>query len=233
MSALSFNDAARLFEVAGVNILLSGDNAVVVGMAIRNLPAAQRKVASAVGISGAMLVQTAATLTVASLLEYPVVLLAGGFLLVWIAIRLLRDNGNAQETVRCGRTDQDLHRSIITVAGAYLVMCLDNTLAIAAVGRGYPALLVFGLLLSAALLVPASLLIANLMKRYPVTLAVGAGILGWTAGSMIAAVLSPLGESLCVRFTQLITSVVMTVVVVTSPLWWRPNGRDAQPGQSF
>src|SRR5260370_3562478 len=175
-------DAARLFEIAGLNLLLSGDNAIVVGMAIRRLPPAQRKIASAAGISGAVLLQTAATLTVASLMKLPAVSLAAGILLTFIAIRFLLENGNTHKAVQI-YSDRGLAHAIMIVIGAYLVMSLDNILAIAAVGRGHSALLILGLLLSGGLLVPASLLIAKLMRPYPVTLTLGAGILGRTAGS--------------------------------------------------
>lgn len=221
-------DAGRLFEIAGVNIMLSGDNAVVVAMAIRNLPVAQRKIASAAGISGALLVQIAATLTVASLLEHPLVSLVGGLLLGWVAIRLLQENGKPQERAVAEPPDQRLHHSILIVLGAYLVMCLDNILAIAAVGHGHPELLVFGLLLSGALLIPASLLIADLMRRYPITLMVGAALLGWTAGSMIAVLPSHLNEILHGRIDQLFIPAAMTVVVVTSPLWRRWADKNVQ-----
>jgi YjbE family integral membrane protein len=223
-------DAARLFEIIGVNILLSGDNVVAVGMAIRNLPTTQAEIASGAGIGAAVLLQIAATLTVARLLKLPAVSLAGGFLLCVIAVRLTRENGDLPQPTVHAFPDQGLYRSIMTVTGAYFVMCLDNILGIAAVGRGHPMLLVAGLLLSSAVIIPASLVIANLMRRYPLTLTVGAGILGWVAGSMLAAVASRLGHLLTGRVTQFLIPAAMTVIVVTSPLWWRSRNRNAQPG---
>jgi YjbE family integral membrane protein len=214
-------DAARLFEIIGVNIALSGDNAVAVGMAIRNLPTAQGKIASAAGIGAAALLQIAATLTMARLLTLPAVSLAGGLLLCVIAVRLMRQNrGLPQPSIHAFR-DQGLYRSIVTVTGAYFVMCLDNILGVAAVGHGHPILLVVGLLLSSAVIIPASLVTARLMRRYPITLTVGAGILGWVAGSMLAGVASRLGPLLTGPVTQFLIPVLITVIVVTSPLWWR------------
>jgi YjbE family integral membrane protein len=224
-----FIDAARLFEIAGLNLLLSGDNVSVVGMALRNLPPARRRISSAAGISGAVLVQTAATLMVASLLELPAVSLAGGILLILIAIRLAREDGHRWQPAADHQAGS-LLGSIMTVIGAYLLMSLDNILAIAAAGREHPALLALGLALSGALLIPASLVIANLMGRYPVTLSIGAGVVGWTAGSMIAALLPPLGEILQGRTLRLLIPVVITVVVVTSPWWWMRD-RGAQPAR--
>jgi YjbE family integral membrane protein len=223
-------DAACLFEIIGVNILLSGDNAIAVGMAIRNLPTTQGEIASAAGIGVAALLQIAATLTVARLLKLPAVSLAGGFLLCVIAVRLMRKNGNLPEPTAHAFADQGLFRSIITVTGAYFVMCLDNILGTAAVGRGHPILLVVGLLLSSAVIIPASLVTAKLMRRYPLTLTVGAGILGWVAGSMLAAVASRLGHLLSGRVIQFLIPAVVTVIVVTSPLWWRSRAGALQPG---
>ena len=108
---------------------------------------------------------------------------------------------------------------IVTVT--YFVMCPDNILAIAAVGRGHPWLLILGLLLSSVLILVASLVIASLIKRYPVTLIVAAAILGWVAGSMLAAGAVQMGRLLTGRITELVIPAVMTVIVVTSPWWWR------------
>ena len=222
-------EAARLFEVMGANILLSGDNAVVVGMAIRDLPTALGKIASAAGISVAVLIQIAATLTVARLLVLPTVSLAGGFLLCAIAVRLLRDNGQLSGPAVLGVANGGLFRSITTVAIGYFVMCPDNILAIAAVAGGHPWLLSGGLLLSTALIIPASVVIARLMRRYPMTLTAGAGILGWVAGSMLADPALRFGLLPNGPVTQLTLPIVTAVIVVTSPLWLRPR-ENAQPG---
>jgi YjbE family integral membrane protein len=223
----AFTDVARLLEIVAVNLLLSGDNAIVVAMAIRNLPPAHRKLASAIGISAAILAETVATLTVAWALELAAVSLAGGILLALIAIRFLREGADHADPAIQHHSSQRLYHSIGIVTGAYFVMCLDNILAVAAIGRGHPVLMGLGLLLSGALLVPASLAIAQLMKRYPLTLTVGAGILGWTAGSMIALAPSRMDKLLHGSINQLVIPAVMAVVVTTSPWWWRTPGRNA------
>ena len=222
-------DAARLFEIIGMNILLSGDNAVAVGLAIRDLPRKQAEIASLAGIGAALLLQIAATLTLARLLKLPAVSLAGGFLLCVIAVRLMR-NGNLPQPAVHAFPNQNLYRSIVTVSGAYFVMCLDNILGTAAVGRGHPILLVVGLLLSSAVIIPASLVIGNLMKRYPLTLTAGAAILGWVAGSMLGAVASRLGHLLTSPVAQFLIPAVITIIVVTSPRWWRSGAGTAQAG---
>jgi YjbE family integral membrane protein len=222
-------DAARLLEIAGVNVLLSGDNAIIVAMAIRNLPPAQRQIASAAGISLAILMETAATLTVAWLLKLPPVSLGGGILLALIAIGLLRENGsgNTPDVTARPVAGKGLLYAILTVAGAYLAGCLDNIVGVAAVSRGHAWLLVMGLMVSGAILVPASLAVANLMKRFPLILKLGAAFLGWTAGSMLAVVLAPRAQALRGPTSQLLMPVLMTFLVVSSPLWWpaRPRPR--------
>ena len=225
----AFTDAARLLEIIGVNLVMSGDNAIAVAMAIRRLPQDERKLASIAGISAALIAQIALTLTVASLLEMPGISLTAGILLGFVAVRLLQDDGKGPEVITDYHSN-GLHHSIVIVAGAYLVMCLDNILGVAAVGRGHPILLILGIMLSGATLVPASLVVANLMKRYPVTLKLGAGVLGWTAGSMIAVIFPPLGARLNGHAAQIFIPAMMTVTVLTSPWWWRPRNRQPQPG---
>ena len=221
-------DAARLVEIIGVNILMSGDNAVAVGMAIRNLPTVQGEIASTAGIGAAVILQIAATLTVARLLTLPAVSIACGFLLCVIAVRLARQHGDLPQSPVYAFPKQGLSRSIMTVTGAYFITCLDNIVGIAAVGRGHPMLLVAGLLLSSALIIPASLVIAGLMKRYTIVLTIGAAILGWVAGSMLAAVASQMGYWLTGPVTQYLIPAVTTAIVVTSPLWWRSGNRNTQ-----
>ncbi len=221
-------DTVRLFAIVGVNILLSGDNAIAVGLAIHNLPTKQGQIASAAGIGLAILLQIAATLTVVRLLKLPAFSLAGGLLLCLIAIGLTRRDGNLRQPPHDFPL-QTLRRSIVTVTGAYFVMCLDNILAIAAVGQSHPVLLIVGMLLSGAVIIPASLMITNMMKRYPVTLTIASAILGWVAGSMLAMVASGLGHLPMEPVSQFLITVGITVIVLISPRWWRSESRNAPP----
>lgn len=227
-------DWARLLEIVALNLVLSGDNAIVVGMAVRKLPVAQRKVVSILGILAAIGLQIAATLTIAWLLQLPFASCLGGILLTWIAIRLLRENGGSANSVE--QREINLHHSIATVVIAYLVMSLDNIMAIAAVARDHPALLVFGIFLSGALLIPGGLLVGELMMRYPILVMIGGGILGWTAGSMIVPALASLGEGLQMQIAQVGIPALVTVIVMTSTSWWpvrKPRaglGSDPTPG---
>jgi YjbE family integral membrane protein len=225
---LALSEFARLFEIAGLNLLLSGDNAVVVGMTIRNLSDFQQKIASAAGISAAALLQIAATLTVAQLLTLPMFSLAAGFVLCVIAIRLLRNNANpGQPAVEAGR-DQGVPGAIVTVTVAYFMMSADNIVAIAAVGRGHQWLVTAGLLLSCAMIIPASLILGHLMKRFPIILTAGGAILGWIAGAMLAGALPWLNNLPTARLVQLFISSITAVIVITSPVWWRSQHKSTQ-----
>ena len=202
-------DLFLLAEICGINLILSGDNALVVGMSLRKLPAHQRKTVSALGITAAVLVQYAATLTVASLLQLYAVSCIGGILLVWIAINLLRDNGSSANWLDGSST---ILLSTLTVMVEYLVMCPDNILAVAAVARTHAIVLALGLILSGGALIPGSLLVARLMKRYPLIVTAGAALLGWTAGTMISSGITSNAGRMAISFAS-------AVIVMTSP-WW-------------
>lgn len=194
---------------------------MVVGLAVRKLPPARQKVALSVGVLVAVLAQIAATLTVASMLKFPPVALVAGILLGGIAIRLLRNNDREADPGAATDNAESLYQSILTVVGAYLLMSLDNVLAIAALGRDYPVILCLGLLMSCVLLVYGGLVIARLMKRYPLLVTGVAGFLGWRAGMMIGGALLYFASGLDRRVTAILMPALMTVVVVSSPLWWR------------
>jgi YjbE family integral membrane protein len=214
-------DAALLLEIMGVNILLSGDNTIVVGMTIRQLPPLRRQIATAAGIGAALLFQIAATLTVEHLLELRVVSLAAGVALCVIAIRLLHENDGVPQGLLPDQIDRGMFGSILAVAAGYFLMCLDNIIGVATVGHGHPWLLTIGLVLSSAVIVPASLAVARLMRRFPVTLIVGAGIVGWVAGAILAEAAAPLDQLLPGRATRLFIPAATTLMVVTSPIWRR------------
>lgn len=177
-----FAEIVCLAEIIGVNLLLSGDNAILVGMAVRNLAEHQRKVATVVGVTAASLIQIGATLALASFLSFPAISLIGGILLAWIAVRFLNEDRSAQKGEASPHT---LWKAISIVLVAYVIVCLDNVLAVAAIGRGYPLLLASGLAISCAIVIPASIAIADLMRRFPLLVFLGAGVLGWTAGGLV------------------------------------------------
>ncbi len=210
--------AARLLEVAAMNIMLSGDNAVVVGMTLRNLRGAQRRLAATAGIVVAVLLQIAATLTLAELLRLRLVAIAGGLLLLVIAIRLLREDAAVEQAPAPARAGGPL-RSMLTVIAIYLVMSPDNILAIAAFGRGHRWLLGAGLLLSSAVIIPASLIIADLMKRFPLILTAGAAAVGWIAGATLAEALLLGGAG--GYLARFVIPALASAAVLSSSCWYR------------
>jgi YjbE family integral membrane protein len=173
----------KVLEIVALNIVLSGDNAVVIALACRGLPPQQRKLGIALGAGVAVLLRVIFTVIIAYLLNTPFLRIAGAILLIWIAIKLLTDEPGGDEE---GIASSDkLWKAVQTVAIADIVMSLDNVLAIAAVAKDSMALLILGLVISIPLIVAGASLITNLLERFPVLIWAGAGLLGWVAGEML------------------------------------------------
>jgi YjbE family integral membrane protein len=170
-----------LFSIMMVNIVLSGDNAVVIALASRSLPAKQQKMAILWGSAGAIGLRVVLTLVAVVLLHIPYVQFIGGALLVWIAAKLLMDNGGAEDI----EASDSLWKAVKTIIIADLIMSLDNTLAIAAVAKGDYLLLGLGLALSIPLIIFGSQIIVAIMDRFPIIVYAGAGLIAWTAGEMM------------------------------------------------
>ena len=170
-----------LLEIIGVNIVLSGDNAVVIALACRSLPPAQQRMAIFFGAAGAIVLRAVLTVFAVLLLARPYLKLVGGVLLLWIAIKLLLpdDDGDGEADGKAG-----IYAAIKTIVIADLVMSLDNVLGVAAVAKGDVVLLVLGLLISMPLIIYGSTLIMGLMGRFPVLITLGAALLGYVAGEM-------------------------------------------------
>jgi YjbE family integral membrane protein len=171
-----------LFQVIWINIILSGDNAVVIALACRGLPERQRLIGMVLGAGVAILLRVVFTLFVATLLDLPFLRLAGGALLFWIAVKLVTDEGGDGDHVEAS---DKLWYAVRTVAIADAVMSLDNVLAIAAVARDSKAMLVVGLIISIPLIVAGASLIMKMLERFPILIWAGAGLLGWLAGDMM------------------------------------------------
>jgi YjbE family integral membrane protein len=171
-----------LLEIIGVNIVLSGDNAVVIALACRTLPPAQQRLAIIFGAAGAIVLRAVLTVFAVLLLARPYLKLFGGVLLLWIAIKLLLpdDDGDGETEGKAG-----MFAAIKTIVIADLVMSLDNVLGVAAVAKGDVILLVLGLLISMPLIIYGSTLIMGLMGRFPVLITLGAALLGYVAGEMV------------------------------------------------
>jgi YjbE family integral membrane protein len=169
-----------LSQIILINIVLSGDNAVVIAMASRSLPPAQQKKAILFGSVGAIVLRVVLTFFAVYLLTLPYLKLVGAALLFWIGIGLLQseDEGKGLEG------HAGLAAAIKTIVVADLVMSLDNVVGVAAAAKGNVPLLVFGLVISIPLIIFGSTLILKLMDRFPVIIVLGAALLGWVAGEM-------------------------------------------------
>ena len=170
-----------LMQIIGVNIVLSGDNAVVIALAARGLPQAQQKQAVAWGSGAAVVMRIVLTIVAVELLRLPYLKLVGAALLLWIAVQLLlpEDDGGGQ-----GATVTSMAAAIKTILLADLVMSLDNVIGVAAAAKGNTLLLIIGLAISIPLVIFASRLLLVLMERFPIIITIGAGLLGWVAGDM-------------------------------------------------
>jgi YjbE family integral membrane protein len=181
MSFASPDFWVALLQIIGVNIVLSGDNAVVIALAARGLPADQQKRAVAWGSGAAVVMRIGLTIVAVQLLQLPYLKLVGAVLLLWIAVQLLVPEGGSEGH---GSANTSLAAAIKTILLADLVMSLDNVIAVAAAAKGNTLLLVVGLAISIPLVVFASRLLLTLMDRYPAIITLGAALLGWVAGEM-------------------------------------------------
>lgn len=170
-----------VLSIVVIDLVLSGDNAVVIGMAARRLPPDQRRRAILFGAVGAVGLRVAFTAMVALLLGIPLLQAIGGAVLVWIAFKLLRENHEGHN-VREGVNLLDAVRTIIL---ADVIMSLDNILAVGGAAHGNLALLLFGLALSMPIIMFGSNLVATLMNRLPWLVYLGSAVLAYTAGGMI------------------------------------------------
>jgi YjbE family integral membrane protein len=172
-----------LAKIIGVNVILSGDNAVVIALAARSLPRKQQNQAIIWGSAAAIVLRVLLTLFAVALLTLPWLKLVGSLLLFWIGIKLLiPEEGDADI-----KASDQLLAAIKTILVADLVMSLDNVIAVAAAARGSVVLLILGLAISIPLVIFGATLLLKLMERFPVIITIGAGLIGWVAGEMLVA----------------------------------------------
>ncbi len=170
-----------VLEIIGINILLSGDNAVVIALACRGLPPEQRKWGIVMGAGAAIVLRIIFTFMTTQLMGLPWLKAIGAVLLIWIAVKLLVPE-EADEDSIAGH--DSLWKAVRTVALADIVMSLDNVIAIAAAAKGSVPLIVFGLVVSVPLVVAGSALLMKVIDRFPVLVWAGAALLGWIAGEL-------------------------------------------------
>ncbi|HEX7052632.1 MAG TPA: TerC family protein [Burkholderiales bacterium] len=172
-----------LAKIIGVNIVLSGDNAVVIALAARSLPPKQQKQAVIWGSLAAIVMRVVLTLFAVALLSLPWLKLIGSLLLFWIGTKLLIPEDEEEDIAA---SDQ-LIAAIKTILIADLVMSLDNVIAVAAAAGGSYLLLALGLAISIPLVIFGATLLLKLMERFPVIITIGAALIGWVAGEMLVA----------------------------------------------
>jgi len=183
---MNFTDATfwvALLQIIGVNIVLSGDNAVVIALAARSLPAKQQKQAVLWGSGAAVVMRIILTVVAVQLLTLPYLKLIGAALLLWIGVQLLLPEDEEEGEGKTS-TSTGMGAAIRTILIADLVMSLDNVIAVAAAAKGSLTLLILGLLISIPLVIFGSTLLMKFMERWPIIITIGGALLGWVAGEM-------------------------------------------------
>ncbi|GMK42953.1 TerC family protein [Paenibacillus glycanilyticus] len=171
-----------LLNIVFIDLILAGDNAIVIGMAARNLPQHQQKKAVLWGTVGAIGIRIIATVAVVRLLGLPWLHLAGGLLLLWIAYKLLVQEDDKHGDIKAGNT---LWQSIQTIIIADAAMGIDNVIAVAGASHGNTLLVILGLLISVPVIVWGSTLFIKLINKFTWIIYLGSGVLGYTAAKMI------------------------------------------------
>ena len=180
--AFTWQFLLAVLSIVLIDLVLAGDNAVVIAMAVRNLPAKQRLWGIALGAGAAVVVRVIATFLVAQLLNIQFIKLVGGAVIIWIAVKLLSEGADEECKEReCG----SIWQAVWIIIVADMSMGIDNMLAVGAASHGNLFLLLFGLVLSIPFVVFMSNILAMLMNKYPIILWLGAGILGKVGGEMM------------------------------------------------
>ena len=207
-----------LVKIIWINIILSGDNAVVIALAARSLPPDQQKKAIAFGSGAAVVLRIVLTVVAAKLLELSFLQIIGGCLLLWIGLQLLT-SGDEDEGASKGTGS--MMAAIRTILIADLVMSLDNVIAVAAAAQGNMVLLILGLAISIPMVIFGSTLMIKLMERFPVIVILGAGLIGWVGGETI------MNDKLLHGFVETnpalhyLAAVAGAALVVGLGLWWQ------------
>lgn len=218
--------ALQGLQIVWINILLSGDNAVVIALACRGLEARERRWAILGGSAVAVAMRIVLTFFVVALLRLPYVKLVSGILLLWIAFNLLRSH-SGKEVAPAG----SIWGAVRTIVLADAVMSLDNVVAVAAAARNSVPLIVFGIAVSVPLIVWGSTLILGLLNRFPILVVAGAALLGWVAGEMIAsdAVWEALPGDLPAHFERMGSAAGAALILLAAAAFWLWRRRRGPP----
>lgn len=207
MELFSLEFFAALGMIIVIDLVLAGDNAIVIGMAARNVEKDKQKKVILWGTAGAIIIRIAATLLVVKLLNLPWLHLVGGLLLIWIAVKLLVEDSGHNIAAKSTMT-----AAIWTIIIADAAMGIDNVLAIAGAANGSMALVIIGLIISIPIMVWGSTLLIKWMERFPIIIYLGAGVIAWTAANMITSERF-LAEAIFDEFVVLKWVVVVAVVI--------------------
>ncbi len=172
-----------LGQIIWINVLLSGDNAIVIALACRGLPAKKRAMGIMLGALAAIVLRIIFTVFVQKLLEWPYLKVIGGVLLLWVAYKLLTQEEAGEDGVAAS---ESLWGAVRTIAIADVVMSLDNVLAIAAAAKGNNPLIILGLIISIPMIIGGATILTSILHRFPILVWAGAALLGWIAGDLIA-----------------------------------------------
>ncbi|NGP57177.1 TerC family protein [Paenibacillus thiaminolyticus] len=182
MELFSIEFWTALLSIVVIDLVLAGDNAIVIGLAARNVPKQDQKKVIILGTGGAIVIRAIATLLVVYLLMVPGLQLFGGLLLLWIAVKLMIEE--KEHNIKAGSS---IGAAVGTIIVADAAMGLDNVLAVAGAAKGHPFLVVLGLMISLPIVVWGSTIVLKFIERYPVIIVLGSAVLAWTASKMLVA----------------------------------------------
>jgi len=216
-----------LFKIAVINVVLSGDNAVVIALACRSLEPKQQRNAFLVGAVGIIVLLTALTAGAALLMQLPYIQWIGGALLLWIGVKLLLPESDADEV---GSTAK-FWTAVRTIIVADLVMSIDNVLGMAGAAHGHFAMLFLGLAITMPLILFGSAMLMRLMRRFPVVITIGAGLLGYVAGDMVVGdqVVRGWVETTAPSLDVVVPILGALIVIAIGKLLARRQSRDTAP----
>ncbi len=211
----------RWLQIVLIDLVLAGDNALVIALAVRTLPAKEQLWGRVWGTCGAVILRLIFVAIITKLLLIPLLQVIGGFVLIWIAVKLVRPAASEEEHARPGAS---LREAIKIIIVADVAMSLDNVIAIAGAAKGDFKLVVFGLLLSIPLVVWGSGLLAQLMNRFRIIIWLGGGVLGYVAGHMIFKdpwVITQLGQIIA-TVERYVPFVLGSAIALLG--WWTERG---------
>jgi len=217
----------RLWSIVIIDLTLTGDNALVIALAVRELPRRQQFWGRIWGTAGAVVLRLAFIAMTTALLKIPLLQVAGGLLLIWVAIRLVRPQADTEHHVRHGSS---LWSAVWVIIVADAVMSLDNVLGVAAAAHGDLVLVVFGIALSLPLVVWGSTLLSHLIQRFTWIVWLGGGILGYVAGELIFG--DELLRSAIDRVAPVLAHAIpfgLALAMVALGWWYAPPTREQLP----